>query len=579
MAEEIIFRGILLFLLTTIFSIKQLKNKTTKMLERRFYFMKRKISFISIGILILSIMVIFSYFKISISKSAQVKISGELTSSQKEIDFRYLTNLAVKVSPFVDSNVKIKGLSDISALSKEYIKKAGKTKNDTEFMKLIEEYITSLSQTGHANLIYADPIVNKILPISEEDKNNMKQTFSFYNIDQNAMNKVNYWFGIYDENLKTKLMQLEVKVMYTNGKYIVTEPCKLKLSGKVIQKGAEVVSIDGYPVDEYVKTLQTKIGLRYDNKLQKLFLFNPMMVKYQNSDSGCKVRFRLPNNDIEQVVVSNLYQSNINTFNQNVVTEDLSESTGYIRVPSFPSSGTASEYDKKLISDYIKKSQGKFKKLIIDIRGNGGGSPEFWKDLIVAPLIKKPVVYTQTAVVKKDFFKYWGKTVQQYLDTQYIDTQTPSSINKKNSVHLQEIEEIKNLTGYDDSYVTFNVSNKISPEDMLPFDGKIYLLVDGGCFSASEDFAQFCKRTGFAEVVGNNTGGGAAAFLSPHYFCLPESKLIFRLEVESVLNLDGTMSEVLGTEPDIKMEIKPTPTNYNKESLMQDDWIRSIINY
>lgn len=39
------------------------------------------------------------------------------------------------------------------------------------------------------------------------------------------------------------------------------------------------------------------------------------------------------------------------------------------------------------------------------------------------------------------------------------------------------------------------------------------------------------------------------------------------------------MSEELGTEPDIKMEIKPTPTNYNKESLIQDDWIQSIINH
>lgn len=145
-------------------------------------------------------------------------------------------------------------------------------------------------------------------------------------------------------------------------------------------------------------------------------------------------------------------------------------------------------------------------------------------------------------------------------------------------MHIQKIEEIKNLSGYDASWITFNLSHKISPEDTLSFDGKIYLLVDGNSFSASEDFAQFCKRTGFAEIVGNNTGGGAAAFLSPHYFCLPESKIIFSLEVETVLNLNGTMSEELGTEPDIKMKIKPTPTNYNKESLMKDEWISSIIN-
>jgi C-terminal processing protease CtpA/Prc len=542
--------------------------------------MKRKILIISVGILTLSIMVFFACSKIFKAKSTQVTISDELTSAQKETDFRYLTNLTLKVWPFVETNAKIKGLSDISALSDEYIQKARKTKNDTEFMKLIEEYITGQYQTGHANLLYEDPIVTQLLAMSEGEKSNIKQTLSFYNINQSALNKINYWFWIDDKILKTKFMQPEVKIMYTNGKYIVTEPCKLNLSGKVLQRGTEIENIDGYPVDEYVKILQTKIRLGYDNNLHKPFLFNPLMVKSQNSDSGWKVSFRLPDNDIEDAVVSESYQSNTNTGYPNVITEDLSENIGYIKIFSFINKGAeANDNDKKSISDYIKKSQGKYKKLIIDIRGNGGGDPAYWQDLIVAPLIKKSVEYTQTAVVKKNFFKIWGKTVQQYLDTQYIDTQTPSFINKKNNVHLQEVDEVKNFPGYDDSWITFNIPHKISPEGMLPFDGKIYLLVDGGTFSASEDFAQFCKRTGFAEIVGNNTGGGAAAFLSPHYFCLPESKITFRLEVETVLNPDGTMSEELGTEPDIKMEIRPTPTNYNKESLMQDDWICRIIKY
>lgn len=281
-------------------------------------------------------------------------------------------------------------------MSKKYIQKAGKTKNDTEFMKLIDEYITRLSQTGHANLIYGDPIVNQPLAMSKEEKNNINDTLSFYNIEQSSMDKVNCWFGI------------------------------------------------------------------YDNKIQKLFIFNPLIVKPQNNVPEWKVSFRPPNNDIEDAVISELYQSNTSTFYQNVITEDLSENIGYIKIFSFPSMGTAaSDTDKRLISDYITKSQGKYKKLIIDIRGNRGGDPEYWKTSIVAPLIKKSVVYTQTSAVKKSFFKYWGKTVQQYLDTQYIDTQIQSFINKKNHMYLQEVAEIKNLSGYDDSWITFNVPYKI----------------------------------------------------------------------------------------------------------------------
>lgn len=393
--------------------------------------MKRKILIMSVGILSLSIIIFFTYSKIFKVKSLQVKNSNELTSAQKEKDFHYLTNLAVKASPFVKENAKIKGLSDISALSEEYIQKARKTKDDTEFMKLIEEYITRLCQTGHANLLYEDPIVKQLLSMPEEDKNNMKETLSFYNINQSALNKINYWFYKYNDVLSTKFMQPEVKIMYTNGKYIVTEPCKLKSSGEVLQEGAEIESVDGHATDEYVKKLENKIRLSYDNNLHKLFLFNPLVVKSQNSDSGLKVSFRIPESGIKDTIVSESYQY-INTVYPNVITEELSENIGYIKIFNFLGRGTAViDNDKKMISDYIKKSQGKYKKLIIDIRGNGGGNPAYWQDLIVAPLIKKPIVYTQTAVVKKDFFKLWGKTVQQYLDTGYIDTQTPSFINKK----------------------------------------------------------------------------------------------------------------------------------------------------
>lgn len=544
--------------------------------------MKKKIFIALTGIMVLSAVLYFVYPKIINTKSSQAKTADGLTSEQKETDFRYLIGLGEKVYPFNKSNVKVKGLSDIRSLSKDYIKRAGKTKNDTEFMKLVEEYITRLSQTGHAYVYYNLPessYIPDVSTMSEDAKNQIKQKLSFYNIDLSALNKFNYWSYLHDEISKNKYAQPEIKIIYTDGKYMVTEPCKLKSSGEIIQKGAEVKGIDGYTADEYVRSLQSQVKLGFDSSLHKLFLFNPFVVRPQNNASGWKVVFKLPDGGTKDAVVSELDQSNPNTstFYQNVITEDLGEDIGYIKISSLVNNNTsAPDYDKNLINDYIKESQGKYKKLIIDLRGNGGGSPEFLLDSIVAPLIKKPIVYTQTAAVKKSFFKLWGKTVQQYLDTQYTDTPTLSFINKNNNPHLQEVTEVKNFPGYDDSWVTFNVTHKISPKNTLPFNGKVYLLVDGGSFSASEDFAQFCKRTGFAEVIGNNTGGGAASFLDPFFFCLPESKIIFRLEIETSLNPDATMSEVLGTEPDIKMKIKPTPADCSKESLMKDDWIRRI---
>ena len=69
--------------------------------------------------------------------------------------------------------------------------------------------------------------------------------------------------------------------------------------------------------------------------------------------------------------------------------------------------------------------------------------------------------------------------------------------------------------------------------------------------SASEGFAIFCKATGFAVLVGENTlgdGGGANVFLAK----LPNSGLIMKYRAMHVLNPDGSSNVEFGTTPDIK---------------------------
>jgi C-terminal processing protease CtpA/Prc len=76
------------------------------------------------------------------------------------------------------------------------------------------------------------------------------------------------------------------------------------------------------------------------------------------------------------------------------------------------------------------------------------------------------------------------------------------------------------------SFITAPTS--VNPENSIGFKGKIFLLVYNALYSSSESFAAFCKGTGFAEIVGTNTGG------------------------------DGTVNEQAHTKPDIFVE-----TTYN----------------
>ena len=71
------------------------------------------------------------------------------------------------------------------------------------------------------------------------------------------------------------------------------------------------------------------------------------------------------------------------------------------------------------------------------------------------------------------------------------------------------------------------------------FSGKIWLLVDEGVYSSSEALAAFSKSTGFATLVGTQTGGDGLG-MDPVFMVLPNSGLIVRYSALYGLNPDGS---------------------------------------
>ncbi len=82
------------------------------------------------------------------------------------------------------------------------------------------------------------------------------------------------------------------------------------------------------------------------------------------------------------------------------------------------------------------------------------------------------------------------------------------------------------------------------------FDGKVWLLVSNQVYSAAEAFTVFCKDTGFATIVGTETGGDGIG-IDPVYFMLPNSGLLIRYSPLFGLNPDGSSNEEYGSTPDI----------------------------
>ncbi len=184
---------------------------------------------------------------------------------------------------------------------------------------------------------------------------------------------------------------------------------------------------------------------------------------------------------------------------------------------------------KKLFAFYDEIQE--YNDLIIDIRGNGGGSIVYWTDNIVAPLANKNMEVEFVIALRR------GK---------YAATRERLSFPK---------DDILPPEAKTDDFIITKYCECIDKSRERSFEGEIYLLVDRIVYSAAENFAVFAKASGFATLVGTTTGGDGIGF-SPIQFVLPNSKLVLQMASGMGINPNGTANEETHTSPDIYVEEK-----------------------
>ena len=177
--------------------------------------------------------------------------------------------------------------------------------------------------------------------------------------------------------------------------------------------------------------------------------------------------------------------------------------------------------------------------LIIDIQGNSGGSELYWSRLVVSRLIPKPITYFSTQIVRG------GEINREYCP--------------------EFFEEAESLTGevcsglpdelYDGTFYLRKYPCEVAASDPIAFRGKICLLVDRKVFSSAGGWADFCKQTGWATVVGETTGVQGIG-RDPIVISLPESGLLLRYPYCNGINADGTFNGEVGVRPDIEIHGK-----------------------
>ena len=213
----------------------------------------------------------------------------------------------------------------------------------------------------------------------------------------------------------------------------------------------------------------------------------------------------------------------------------------YIKVNSFLITGIG---QRKKYLDTIDKfflETSGYKHIIIDIRDNGGGAYEDAL-LLIEPHLKENTYYKRYVLYNEN------KYTKPYLDFMCSRHQSIESIEKSNIPNIQNCGTIKNDKAY---AITEYAALRPIMGYKLRKDKKFWLLINNGCYSASDKLASACKRIGFAVLVGENTGGAGMNGLYPMHFVLPNSGLIFFFDYVYGLNTEGYCQDEVGTAPDI----------------------------
>lgn len=215
------------------------------------------------------------------------------------------------------------------------------------------------------------------------------------------------------------------------------------------------------------------------------------------------------------------------------------EGIAYLKVDSF-----LTDYDP----DYQKEAQairdfynaaGDCTDLILDLTDNSGGSECYWQDLLAAPLTDVPLSCTNYALLAS------SENNRPYINNVFA----PEDLHP-----IAELPDLPKLNRDGLEAATHFVESTLRVEaaaERAAFHGRVWLLVGPSVYSASESFAVFCQATGFASLVGTQTGGDGIGALDPIMMRLPNSGILIQFTMMYGLNPDGSSSEEAGTAPDI----------------------------
>ncbi|GFI61031.1 protease inhibitor [Clostridiales bacterium] len=343
-----------------------------------------------------------------------------------------------------------------------------------------------------------------------------------------------------------RMYNVDLKAEYENSRKLV-EACKTDAEFFTIidrftskaQMAGHLSEITPMNYDWYVEAYNNTTGIPEDylGQMKKLALAygNEKSKKYYGDFSNIfwpvfeRVQaFYADLENIEDIAESQTEYHNVET----KIIED--GKIAYIAVNSLDM--LRYEEDKKTLFDFYEQIKD-YENVIFDFTNNGGGGTSYFEDLIVAPNIDKPLTANVYQYIKN------GEYNNKFLElSDYTNISEAPKLPNMSEDDLKKLDKVCKI-----EYIV----KPLNDHKML--NGKLWLLVSERVFSSAEYAAIFSKTTGFATLVGTQTGGDGIGS-DPLPLILPNSGMIVRYSAIYGTTADGQCNQEFRTIPDIVSE-------------------------
>ena len=359
-----------------------------------------------------------------------------------------------------------------------------------------------------------------------------QKKINFY--DDQTYERVKY----FEDECDLSQPNLKLPLVYIEGKYFVYSDFTYK--GETIKRQTEVTTYNDKNISEYIKANYDKVGIiRWDAKLNRPYRDS----FYRNGDNN----FTLGFNDVK--IPSLTFSLNDTITFQTPKQRDIyfgSQSKKqvlyfkqskmlYIGIPFMDA-----ELGESIVRDIdsIVADGNSFSKIVMDIRGNGGGNDNCYRT-ILQHLIAKEIPFSSTLK-----FKYNDAAINFYAEDQknIISEKSPLLNNSKYWTKEFDI-------------------NKIEPDsNSIGYKGNIYVLQDEFIFSSASNLSNLCLNSDQLISVGITTDLVGGRQTEPLFIQLDNSGLVFR--VEPLLDFTGVKTLNDFSHNRVEVRISPTINDY-----------------